>query len=162
MREVTKALLLAKLIENDAYYMHWLCKGEDFDKSHNLMEEYYYSLSYDSDFLAELAVELGENLPNPSNATAIIPTYTPEIADGYLYGEIIAIMKEKLEMYIDSLQAIRNSTTAPDVQSKIDDMLRKWKKEVDYRLTARTTPNIPNGFIYTGLDNALAYKFSGR
>lgn len=160
----TRAAALAVLLSNDFWYMHLYAKDADFDKSHHLTNSYYDKLSYEGDELMELCVEIGVDVINPSEANKWIPAYTPETDKIYSYGTIVAKAQEKIGLYITALHDMRSATSRSDIQSRLDECLRYWEKELNYRLAARagqpSAPSMLIGFVNSGLDNELAYKFS--
>lgn len=152
----TVAAATAILASNDFWYMHLYAKDKDFDKSHNLMGDYYSHLRYDADTLMELAIEIGQPIFNPTDALQIIPSWTPEHQDAYDYATIITNSKTILTQYITTLNAARSSTTRSDIQSRLDEMLSEWNKEVNYRLSRRSdASSMLTGFINTGLDDMV-------
>lgn len=159
----TVAAATAVLAANDFWYMHLYSKNEDFDKSHQLTGRYYNGLNYEADTLMELAIEVGQPIFNPSDALQIIPSWTPERQDAYDYATIVSNSKLILTQYITALNAVRSSTNRTDIQSRLDEMLIEWNKEVNYRLNRRTNgPSMLNGFINTGLDDAVTSNLRGR
>lgn len=154
----TVAAATAILAANDFWYMHLYAMDEDFDKSHDLADHYYNRLSYEADGLLELAIELGQPIFNPTDALQIIPSWTPERQDAYDYTTLVSHSKMLLNQYITALKAARSSTSRTDIQSRLDDVLRSWEKEVNYRLERRS-PNssLLTGFVNTGLDDALTH-----
>lgn len=161
----TRAAALAVLIGNDFWYMHLYAKDEDFDKSHQLTGHYYDRLGWEGDELMELSIEVGAEVFNPSEVGKWLPEYTPESDKAYSYTTIVAKAQEKLNTYLDALKDMRNSTSRTDIQSRLDECLRYWEKEINYKLAARAgqasnAPSMLVGFVNTGIDNELAYKFS--
>ena len=153
----TIAAATAILAANDFWYMHLYSKDEDFDKSHQLAGYYYSHLHYDADTLMELAIEVGQPIFNPTDVLQIIPSWTPEHQDAYDYITIVAKSKLILTQYITALNAVRSSTTRTDIQSRLDEMISDWNKEVNYRLARRTNgSSMLTGFINTGLDDVVA------
>ena len=157
----TIAAATAILASNDFWYMHLYSKDSDFDKSHRLTEQYYERLSYEADDLMELAVEVDQPIFNPSETLQILPSWIPERQNAYDYDTIVSRSKMLIVQHITALKAMRSSTDRTDIQSRIDEMLAYWEKELNYKL-ARRTPGLSmlNGFVDTGLDNALAYTLS--
>ena len=159
----TLAAATAILASNDFWYMHLYSKDSDFDKSHNLTEYYYDQLHYEADTLMELAIEMGQPIFNSTEVLQIIPSWTPEHQDAYSYPTIVSTSKRILTQYIIALNAARSSTIRSDIQSRLDEMLTKWNKEVNYRLERRTDgPSLLNGFINTGLDNVVSANLRGQ
>lgn len=131
------AACTATVCSNDIKYMHLLADGEDFDKIHNLAEEYYAQLSDDADYLYELAIEHHEHITNPNFALEELDDYDIQAKSSYDYPELIKNLKEIISRYINCLQTIRDVTTENDVQSFCDDKMRFWKKELNYKLEHR-------------------------
>ena len=161
MNAFTKSGALAIVISNDFWYMHLYSKDEDFDKSHQLTGQYYNNLADQADTLMEWAIQEGYPVLNNNTALAAFPEYVIEEDVEYSYFEIVERSKSKLSIFINALRELRNFTDNSGIQSKIDEWLQYWDKEVNYKLARRTatTPSMLNGFINSGLDNALAYTF---
>ena len=153
----TRTALIAVLVNNDLHYMHWLSNGEDFDKSHNLSEEYYVKLGDEVDYLMELTLENKQPIYNCTLAGQLIPEYQPESKPEYDYPTIIECLKSRISIYISALRELRNSVENESIQSKLDDMVRDWEKELRYKLERRTERHMLNGFVNTGLDDAVVH-----
>ena len=133
------AAMMGVVVSNDLWYMHLYADGEDFDKSHELTLMYYKKLSEDVDYLMELAVELGESVPNPSSALEYVSNYEIESrTESYSYHDIVVNCYSKILRFVKCLQEFRNQTSRFDVQSYLDDLIRFWKKELDYKLIRRS------------------------
>ena len=137
MNIFTLVSAVSVLVSNDIHYMHFLSKGVDFDKCHLLAQEYYERLNEEVDYLTELAVEQGGEICNFTNALSLVPNYQPEQLDAYDYPTIIKCITNKLNIYLDYLVDLRNAVEDADIQSKLDDMIRYWRKEIDYKLARR-------------------------
>ena len=134
----TKTALIAVLVNNDFHYIHFLAEGSDFDKIHNLAQSYYEKIEPEVDFLMELALENGEEIFNYTMAGKVLPAYQPEDLKSYgSYQQVIIRLIEKITIYREALQELRDSTTNASIQSKLDDMIRYWEKEQRYRLARR-------------------------
>lgn len=159
----TKINLIAVLVKNDVQYLHWLAKGKDFDKSHLLTKEYYEQLAEECDYLTELTIEQGYPIINPSKALEFIEEYPTEEAQEYNYQEVVSVLKDKLTFYMDSLNDLREECGVSSIESKLDDMVRYWEKEVNYKLERRTDEehhHMLDSFINTGLDQRIAGLYS--
>lgn len=152
----TQAAMTAVLVNNDFHYMHFLSKGEDFDKSHNLAQYYYNKIEDEVDYLTELALEVGAPIYNFSKAGEIVPEYPVESKDSYDYPTIIKCLSDKIQIYTIALRKLRETTDNSSIQSRLDDMLRDWEKELYYRLARRANINVGNSFINTGLDERIS------
>lgn len=153
----TKTALIAVLVKNDMHYMHLLSNGEDFDKSHELTQSYYERLGWEVDDLMELALEASAPICNPTLANQVVPDYLPEDKASYDYPTIVISAIEKLAIYVSALRGLRNETDNGSIQSKLDDMIRYWEKEINYKLQRRVVGHpVISGFINTGLDDRIA------
>lgn len=159
----TKAALTAVLVNNDFHYMHFLSSGKDFDKSHNLAQEYYDKIDDEVDYLMELALEVQAPVYNYTVAGQMLPEYQPESKPSYDYPTLIECLKNKIAEYITVLKELRNSTSDDSIQSRLDDMVRDWEKELNYRLERRTEkPIILRGFINTGFDDRMSRIYGAQ
>lgn len=133
----TNAALTAQLVANDLHYMHYMVTGEDFDKSHLLAGEYYEQLGEEVDYLFELALEVGQPIVNPTLAGTVVEGYVPESGVGYDYATLVDHITSRIAMYVASLKVLRSYAQDESIQSKIDDMVRGWEKELYYKQTRR-------------------------
>lgn len=134
----TKAVCQAVAFTNDMKHIHLHAAGKDFDKTHNLAQDLYDKTSDECDYLAEMALEYAEEVPNFSDAVAVIG-YQPSRKTSYTYGEALEEIIARLSAYIVSLQELRNTSgVTDDVQSKLDDMVRDWKVELQYKMSKRS------------------------
>ena len=160
MELITKAAIIATLVGNDVWYVHWNAKGDKFDQIHNISYNYYDTLARETDDLMEFSMDLGVPVINLSNALAYIPDYKPEIESQYMWDGAIQVFKSKLPLYTNTLQELRDTTTRSDIQSRIDEWLQYWNKELNYKLVRRSNSNQLYGFYDSGLDTALANQFT--
>lgn len=152
----TRAALVAVLVNNDFHYMHLMAKGADFDKSHNLAQEYYEKIDPEVDYLMELALEVGAPIFNYTLAGEIVDDYVPESLSEYDYQTLISHLRGKIDDYIVSLKSLRQNTDNDSIHSRLDDMVRDWEKELNYRLVRRIENPVLNQFVNTGLDGRTA------
>lgn len=164
MEPITKAAAIALLVSNDMWYIHLYAKGDKFDQLHELAESYYYRTGHQADDLMELAVELGLPVIHPTSVGTAIPDYSSESNTEYTWEPTMGLMRAKLGTYVTALKEVRATAQRPDIQSRIDDWMECWEKELNYKLVRRSdsTPTILNGFKNTGLDNKLAYTYSSQ
>ena len=152
--EFIKTIMTLVLVKNDCHYMHLMSKAKDFDKSHNLTQDYFESLDYVIDVVSEMALETGNTMYNYSLAGQIVPDYVPENLPAYDYPTLIEHLKSRIATVVVSLQKLRESITDTSVQSKLDDIIRNWEVELNYKLHRRSEPSPVHmgGFVNTGLD----------
>lgn len=132
-----KAACAAILVSNDMKHIHLHASGEDFDKTHDLAGYCYDRISYECDYLAELAIENKENMPNFTLVGNLIQ-WAPQVALTYNYAQALQAITSGLTAYIGALEQLRNTAEIkPDVQSRLDDVIRDWRKELDYKMERR-------------------------
>lgn len=157
-----KTIMTMVLIKNDCHYMHLMSKGEDFDKSHNLTQDYFSTLDYTIDVISEMALEVQETIPNYSQALQIISGYQVENESSYDYPTVIEHLIGRISILVVSLKELRNTVTNASMQSKLDDIIRNWENELSYKLSRRRPERGINiNFIDTGMDKqTVAYRQS--
>lgn len=136
MGNYSTAYYSAVALANDMKHIHTHAKGKLFDNIHNICNEYYEKANEDADTLAELAIEKGEAILNPSYLLDEL-SYKPTNYSKYDFELAISTAKGCIEKYVKVLNDLRNKTNDPSVQSLLDDTLRYWKKEKDYKIKAR-------------------------
>lgn len=125
------------LFANDMKHIHLHACGKRFDMIHNLTSEYYDKAFSDSDDIAEIALELGEKIRNPSIAREYLK-YNIADKDEYYWEDAIEEISKRISSYIISLELVRNSEEVPsDIISLLDEKLRYWKKENNYKNNRR-------------------------
>ena len=131
-----KLAYTAYCLANDMKHIHTHAIGKKFDRIHNLGMDYYDKFSEDADDFTELALEYGEMVMNPSYA-AREAGWTPVNMKVYEYEAAMQAMYDGMKQYIDLLETARSIGNDTDVESLIDDKLRYWKKECNYKMNAR-------------------------
>lgn len=118
---------------NDMKHVHLHAVGNKFDRIHALAGEYYDKANDEADTFAELALEYGKNVSNASYAASLIG-YKP-CAYSHVNWEIA--LKEfdiRIRQYLTAMEQVRYSgDISTDVESLLDDIMRDWKKEVNYK-----------------------------
>lgn len=136
LNKYNKLAYLAYAISNDMKHVHTHAIGRQFDRIHAIGMEYYDKFSEDADDFTELALEYGESVMNPSYAAKEMG-WTPLNMKVYKYDEAMQVISDCLEKYVEMLDTIRSNGNDTDVESLIDDKLRYWKKELNYKMKAR-------------------------
>lgn len=132
----TLAMCHAVVFGNNLKHIHFHIKGKKFDLIHNLTEDYYYRTGSEADYLAELCMETGQAVPNFSWAAQYIPA---TIADSleYNYETALTDLSVYMGTYVTALENLRNVVPNSDIQSKLDDDIRFWKKELNFKIKQR-------------------------
>ena len=126
----------AVALANDMKHIHTHAKGTLFDNIHAICNEYYEKANEEADTLAELAMEKGDIILNPSYLLNGL-NYKPTNYSKYDFELAMRTAKGCIEKYVKVLADLRNKTDDPSVQSLLDDIARYWKKEKDYKIKAR-------------------------
>lgn len=125
------------LFTNNMKHVHLHASGEDFDKIHDLCQQYYDKGADESDYLEELSLENNSPVPNPS----VMGQYTAfpiETSTAYDYEDCLFSVTNSVAVYVEYLTSLRESDmVTTDIQSKLDDIIRDWKKEMNYKLKNR-------------------------
>lgn len=136
MGNYSTAYYSAVALANDMKHIHTHAKGTLFDNIHNICNEYYEKANEEADTLAELAMEKGDIILNPSYLLNGL-NYKPTNYSKYDFELAMRTAKGCIEKYVKVLADLRNKTDDPSVQSLLDDIVRYWKKEKDYKIKAR-------------------------
>lgn len=136
MGNYSTAYYSAVALANDMKHIHTHAKGTLFDNIHAICNEYYEKANEEADTLAELAMEKGDIILNPSYLLNGL-NYKPTNYSKYDFELAMRTAKGCIEKYVKVLTDLRNKTDDPSVQSLLDDIARYWKKEKDYKIKAR-------------------------
>lgn len=136
MGNYSTAYYSAVALANDMKHIHTHAKGSLFDNIHSICNEYYEKVNEEADTLAELAMEKGDIILNPSYLLGGL-NYKPTNYSKYDFELAMSTARGCIEKYLKVLADLRNKTNDPSVQSLLDDIARYWKKEKDYKIKAR-------------------------
>ena len=136
MGNYSTAYYSAVALANDMKHIHTHAKGGLFDNIHNICNEYYEKANDEADTLAELAIEKGDTILNSSYLLDEL-NYKPTNYSKYDFELAMSTARSCIEKYVKVLADLRNKTNDSSVQSLLDDMMRYWKKEKDYKIKAR-------------------------
>ena len=136
MGALVRLYYLAVCLANDMKHIHTHIKGRKFDMIHNICNEYYEKASKDADDLVELAIEYDESVMNASYAAELIK-YNPANLKAYNYEEAINTVYNSISYYVEELENALATNLDSDVENLIQEYLRYWKKENNYKNKAR-------------------------
>lgn len=139
---LSKLYYTSVVIANDLKHIHTHAYGKKFDRIHNICNEYYEKMSEESDELVELALEYNEPVQNASDAASILK-YKPANQSVYYWEEAMQKVYDILNIYINELETALTKTPAfdSDVENLLQEYLRYWKKENNYKNKARMEEN---------------------
>jgi len=136
MGALVRLYYVAVCLANDMKHIHTHIKGRKFDMIHNICNEYYEKASKDADDLVELAIEYDESVMNASYAAELIK-YKPANLKAYNYEEAINTVYNSISYYVEELENALATNLDSDVENLIQEYLRYWKKENNYKNKAR-------------------------
>jgi DNA-binding ferritin-like protein len=136
MGALVRLYYVAVCLANDMKHIHTHIKGRKFDMIHNICNEYYEKASKDADDLVELAIEYDESVMNASYAAELIK-YNPANLKAYNYEEAINTVYNSISYYVEELENALATNLDSDVENLIQEYLRYWKKENNYKNKAR-------------------------
>lgn len=136
MGALVRLYYVAVCLANDMKHIHTHIKGRKFDMIHNICNEYYEKASKDADDLVELAIEYDESAMNASYAAELIK-YNPANLKAYNYEEAINTVYNSISYYVEELENALATNLDSDVENLIQEYLRYWKKENNYKNKAR-------------------------
>lgn len=126
----------AVVLGNDMKHVHTHATGKKFDRIHAICNEYYEKAAKEADTLVELAIEYGESVQNATLAASVIG-YRPTNQRSYDWYDAMNIVKACLDYYIKTLESALTGGLDSDVENLIQEYLRYWKKENNYKNKAR-------------------------
>ena len=118
---------------NDMKHLHLHAVGNKFDRIHAIAEEYYKKANEEADTFGELAMEYNKNLSNASYAASLIG-YKPCAYSNVDWEIAVKEFDLRIRQYLTAMEQVRYSEDiSTDVESLLDDIMRYWKKEVNYK-----------------------------
>ena len=121
-------------------FIHWNAKGDHMRDIHNMTDGFIWSLQSQMDMFAELQVELFDSMPNPS--TLNIECDCSEV-DTSNVENVYSSLRDCLNQYADTIEFYYCDFSF-DIQSRLDDMIRDWRKQANYfikQTNIRSTDN---------------------
>ncbi len=126
------AASVAVTFANNLKHIHFHIKGEKFDEIHSITQQYYAMAEDDADYLAELCLEMGYEVPNFSHLPNIQHIMKIATEPKYDYTSAIGELSLYMQEYIACLKDLRDLAPS-DVSSKLDEFIRYWTKEQNFK-----------------------------
>lgn len=119
---------------NDLKHIHTHASGPFFFTIHEIVGEYYDECSNQADYVTELALEFGETMENPNLAADLVNWKETNMAE-YDLKTAIYLVKDIMSNIYDSMVEVDNEKSiTPDAKNKIEEFMRYWAKENNYKL----------------------------
>lgn len=117
-------LKVAYLTLWDLQDIHWNVRGDDFDTIHELSDKYVHYVFDDIDWLAELCVELTDNVPHVHD----LPPSPDSVSVGTDYW---ARLKDTLNNFATALESY-SCNFSPDAAEYILERVRLYRKSANF------------------------------
>lgn len=118
-------LKVAYLTLWDLQDIHWNVRGDDFDTIHELSDKYIHYVFDDIDWLAELCVELTDNVPHVHDIVSCSPTVV-SIGKDYWTR-----LKDTLNDFAAALESY-SCNFSPDIAEYISERVRLYRKSANF------------------------------
>ena len=119
---------------NDLKHIHTHASGPFFFTIHEVVGEYYDECSNQADYITELALEFGEIMENPNLAADLVNWQETNMAEYDLKTAIYSVKDIMSDIYDAMVEVDNEKTITPDAKNKIEEFMRYWSKENNYKL----------------------------
>lgn len=119
---------------NDLKHIHTHASGPFFFTIHEVVGEYYDECSNQADYVTELALEFGEIMENPNLAADLVNWQETNMAEYDLKAAICSVKNIMTDIYNAMVEVDNEKTITPDAKNKIEEFMRYWSKENNYKL----------------------------
>lgn len=132
---------IANSFANDLKLVHWHATGEKFDTIHSVANELYEEVLEELDDFAEMAISEGlvvESLNAPCE------DWEAATDTSYDWDKFVSFLATSGQKYLDGLNALETENKGH--QSKIDEYINFWSKEISYKNSNRAIeePKVEN------------------
>lgn len=129
-------VLGAVVLYNNLKMIHWNAIGKDFFTLHEKLDSYLEQAMSDIDWLGELCMELNNDAPNPGTAS----TETLITEGSFTIDEGFALVKTAIDEFVACLD-MNYVNFDHDIQSEMDNTIRYWRKEANYKVARQQQGN---------------------
>lgn len=119
---------------NDLKHIHTHAVGPFFFTIHEIVGEYYDECSNQADYVTELALEFGETMENPCYAAEMVNWKASNMAEYDLKTAIYSVKDVMSDIYDAMVEVDNEESITPDAKNKIEEFMRYWAKENNYKL----------------------------
>lgn len=119
---------------NDLKHIHTHASGPFFFTIHEVVGEYYDECSNQADYVTELALEFGEIMENPNLAADLVNWKETNMAEYDLKTAVYSVKEIMSDIYDAMAEVDNEKTITPDSKNKIEEFMRYWSKENNYKL----------------------------
>ena len=128
--------MFTKAVETkeNIHTIHWGIKESKFDDIHNLTDSYIWELNSQIDTIGEWIVEFRHEIPNALTCDCVACV----TESGFDFEQACTALSTYIKGYISCLELFYVDMPT-DIQSVIDNWLRYWKKECDFKLERMLT-----------------------
>lgn len=119
---------------NDLKHIHTHASGPFFFTIHEVVGEYYDECSNQADYVTELALEFGEIMENPNLAANLVGWKARNMSEYDLKTAVYSVKDIMSDIYDAMAEVDNEKTITPDSKNKIEEFMRYWAKENNYKL----------------------------
>lgn len=132
---MVNAFYVATAVCSNLKHIHTHAAGRKFREIHLLCQEYYEKACDIADTLCEISLEKGEKVYNGGMSFNLLKI-NPMNMSTYFYEEAVQSIETCMTMMIETLESHRSTEQDQSVVSLLDEYIRYWKKERDYKIQA--------------------------
>lgn len=119
---------------NDLKHIHTHASGPFFFTIHEVVGEHYDECSNQADYVTELALEFGEIMENPNLAANLVDWKSRNMSEYDLKTAVYSVKDIMSDIYDAMAEVDNEKTITPDAKNKIEEFMRYWAKENNYKL----------------------------
>ena len=119
---------------NDLKHIHTHASGPFFFTIHEVVGEYYDECSNQADYVTELALEFGEIMENPNLAANLVGWKARNMSEYDLKTAVYSVKDIMSDIYDAMAEVDNEKSITPDAKNKIEEFMRYWAKENNYKL----------------------------
>jgi DNA-binding ferritin-like protein len=164
---------LLNATQADIHFMHFYAGGQDgkWDEIHNICSDYYIRLGDAYDDVAELCLQLDQDISHPNDSASAVGfnNLSGSLGATFQYDEVMGILQDRIRNLVDTAAKVasRYQGRDPDstaVRKYLEDFIAEWSKEAGYRLQGRLNGLLDFGGTYRDrvTDEQLGDQGSGR
>lgn len=132
--DTTESIILHLVhFHNVMSFAHWNIKGSNFFELHGVLENYKAQSGLELDEFMELYAEAHPGKCTPYPYDIYECPFTDNDFEDCDQNRIMKVVQEELRNHVDILE-LYYCNYPSDVQSRLDDMIRYWSKEANYKL----------------------------
>jgi DNA-binding ferritin-like protein len=159
---------LVNAVQNDIHWLHFNAADSEegsvghWDRIHSICNDYYTQLIDEYDSIAELSLQVGEDLTHPNESASVIGFSNTEasLENGITYSRAMQVLFRELKAltsYASRLDdLVGNKYPGADgkgISNYLQDFIQRWSKEQNYKTMRRLNSSYSGLFSGTTAGN---------